>query len=101
MIRIGAAILTLTLAGCGSVELLGTYRVPESPEVAEAPWPRLIDTPAPLAEDEFTADAPDPAAASALQADLDGLAPSAAARRNAVAAPVVDEATRRRLERAR
>lgn len=47
----GAAALMLSVAvsGCGSGGLGPLSSLPESPEVAEAPWPRLVDSPPPIA----------------------------------------------------
>ena len=54
MSRVSTAILTSGLlvamvSGCGSAGLeQRTYNLPESPEVEDAPWPRLVDAPPPV-----------------------------------------------------
>ncbi len=63
MRRVAApALLALAglLAGCGTSELFGTYDAPESPDVAEAPWPRLVDTPTPPPPQSVAKPAPHP-----------------------------------------
>ncbi|MBX2855704.1 MAG: hypothetical protein KTR21_11995 [Rhodobacteraceae bacterium] len=53
MSRVSTSILTAGLlvamvTGCGRAELTESYNLPESPEVENEPWPRLIDAPAPI-----------------------------------------------------
>lgn len=89
--RIAAVAAALALAGCGTTELFGAYDVPESPGTAEAPWPRLVDTPTPPPAGQYDAAVPDPAEGVAAEAQLNILAASAEARALPLAAPVVDD----------
>lgn len=98
---IAAFLLLPALAGCGSAGLFNSHEVPESPGVADAPWPRLVDTPAAPAKGEVTAGVPDPATGAAATASLNQTAREAAARAEALSAPVLTEAERRRLTRKR
>ena len=86
-----AVAAALALAGCGTSELFGAYDVPEAPGTAEAPWPRLVDTPTPPPAGEYTAAVPDPAEGVATGVELNILARSADARATPLAAPVVDD----------
>ena len=45
---LSAGLLVTMVMGCGRAELAKSYDLPESPEVEDAPWPRLIDAPAPV-----------------------------------------------------
>lgn len=96
---IATAALPMLIASCGTVELFGLYDVPEQPETADAPWPRLVDVPEAPPVGSFTTEAPDPATGVALRVDLE----AAAAQQNADArrldAPVLTEADRRALGR--
>jgi hypothetical protein len=95
-----AALLVLaSLAGCGSAELFGAYPVAKSQSGAEAPWPRLVDTPTAPPKGEYSEAVPDPAAGVAATAQLGILARDATARAEALAEPVLSEAERRRLTR--
>jgi hypothetical protein len=82
------------LAGCGTVELFGKYDLPESPEVAAAPWPRLVDTPDVPRVGVYSAAVPNPAEGAAAQTDLGAAAASANARAVELAQPVIGEAER-------
>ncbi|MEM6678417.1 MAG: hypothetical protein AAF675_11160 [Pseudomonadota bacterium] len=79
--------------------LFGTYDVPEQPETAEAPYPRLVDVPTAPPPGSFTADAPDPSTGVALRVALgdEAAAQNEAARR--LDGPVLTEADRRALGR--
>ena len=92
-----AAVLALAASGCGTVGLFGAYDLPESEAVANAPWPRLVDTPAPPPPGTYSEAVPDPAEGVTAQVDLGAAAASAAARAADLAAPVIDEAERDRL----
>lgn len=96
-----SAFLPLLLAGCGSAGLFKAHDLPESPDVADAPWPRLADTPAAPPAGAFGAGVPDPAAGAAASSDLAQVTRDAAARAQALSAPVLSEAERRRLTRHR
>jgi hypothetical protein len=85
---------TVALAGCGTVELFGEYDLPESPEVAAAPWPRLIDTPAAPPVGTFSAAVPDPAGGTLAQSDLGAAAVRADARALELSEPVIGDAER-------
>lgn len=82
------------LAGCGTVELFGKYDLPESPEVAAAPWPRLVDVPPAPPAGDYTAAVPDPAEGALAQTDLGAAAAGANARAAALSQPVIGEAER-------
>jgi len=99
--RAGPALLTLAavLAGCGTTELFGTYDVPESPEVAEAPWPRLVDTPTPPPQGTYGPGVPDPAQGVAVVSDLTSVATDSAARAETLRDPVLGESDLKQLRR--
>jgi len=92
-----AAIGLAGLSGCGTVGLFGEYDLPESPEVAAAPWPRLVDVPAAPAVGSYTADVPDPAVGRRTLEELGVEASVASARAEALAGPVLSEADRAAL----
>ena len=94
---LAALALAAALAGCGSGRLLSGIDVPESPEVAKAPWPRLVDTPAAPPVGSYTEAAPDPAIGAAILTELTAAANAQAARAQALAGPVLSEADKRRL----
>lgn len=79
------------LSGCGSAELFRTYDLPESPEVADAAWPRLVDTPAAPAVGETGPGVPDPASGAQIQRDLADAAAVAEIRRAALDGPVITD----------
>lgn len=89
--------LAATLAGCGSARLFSGIDAPESPDVAEAPWPRLVDTPEAPPPGTYTEDVPDPAVGVATVVELGEAARGAQARAAALSPPVLSEAERRRL----
>ena len=86
------------LSGCESAALFARD-VPESAEVAAAPWPRLVDTPAAPAPGTFSAAAPDPAAGKVITDDLAAQASAATVGRDALSGPVIDPAERARMLR--
>lgn len=88
--------LATLLAGCGSARLFSGVPAPESPDVAGAPWPRLVDTPEAPPPGTYTAAVPDPAFGVATVVELSEAA-RAGARRTAALEPVLSEADRRRL----
>lgn len=96
-----AAVLLLLLAGCGSAALFRSHKVPESPGVAEAPWPRLVDTPAAPPKGTYTDSVPDPVQGAATTVVLAEEARSSAARAQALSAPVLSDADLRRLGKRR
>jgi hypothetical protein len=99
LLRGTAFLLLAALAGCGSARLFGAYPVPETSSAAEAPWPRLVDTPAAPAMGTYSDAVPDPAEGIAATAQLGIVARDAAARAEALGAPVLTEAERRQLTR--
>ncbi len=92
-------VAALLLSGCGTVELFGTYDLPESAEVSAADYPRLVDTPENLTPGTYSAAVPDPADGAAAQTDLSARAIAAESRAQALAEPVLSDAERRRLIR--
>ncbi len=94
-------LLLLSLAGCGSARLFSAHPIPESPGVAEGPWPRLVDTPEAPAKGTYGPGVPDPAAGVAATVELGLVARDAAERAEVLNEPVLTEAERRRLTRHR
>ncbi|HUS55034.1 MAG TPA: hypothetical protein VMY41_13670 [Thermohalobaculum sp.] len=94
-------VLLASLAGCGSAKLFSAHPLAESASVEDAPWPRLVDTPAAPAEGTYSDAVPDPAEGIAATAQLGIVARDAAVRAEALSAPVLTEAERRRLTRKR
>lgn len=81
----------LALSGCGAAsDLVAGYQPPESAAVPDGPWPKL-------AEQDFSAPAPNPAAGGEIADALTIAATAAAARAEALAAPVMTEAEAKRL----
>jgi hypothetical protein len=87
-------LLLATLAGCGGARLFAKQELPVSPGVAEAPWPRLVDTPAVPAPTEVTP-------RDDIATELNSLARAAELRAAELAKPVLSDAERRRLTRKR
>ena len=77
---IAALILLAPLAGCGTTDLFGKYDLPESANVAEADWPRLIDVPSAPPAGEYNDAAPDPARGAEVIRELSSAAADARAR---------------------
>ena len=82
------------LSGCGTVGVFGKYDLPESPEVAGAPWPRLVDTPAAPPVGVYSAAVPDPAAGALTETELAAAAAEASARAATLSRPVIGDAER-------
>ncbi len=99
--RSAAFLLLASLTGCGGQKLFSTHSVPESPGVADAPWPRLVDTPAAPAKGTYGGGVPDPVAGVAATVELGLTAGDAAERAELLAEPVLTEAERHRLTRHR
>lgn len=97
ILRAAALLAMLPLAGCGSIALFGKYDVPESPEVAAAPWPQLVDVPAALPPGSYGPSAPDPAIGVATQAALSRASAEAIPRATTLSQPVIDPATREKM----
>lgn len=95
----GVLVVSLSLAGCGSARLFDANPLPESPDVATAPWPELVDVPSAPPVGEYTAAVPDPARGVAALSDLGAAAAAASTRAAVLAAPVLSEADRRALGR--
>jgi hypothetical protein len=91
---VAAMAVLAALGGCGTVELFGRYDLPESPEVATAPWPRLVDTPDAPPVGVYSPAVPDPAEGVLTQSDLGVVADDANARAAILSRPVIDEAER-------
>lgn len=87
------------LAGCGTIEVFGRYDLPESEFVTDAPYPRLVDTPAAPGQGEFSAAVPDPAEGAEVQNDLSAEAIVAETRARDLAQPVIDPAEKEALLR--
>lgn len=85
-------VAVVLLSGCGTAEVFGRYDLPESESVADAPWPRLADTPAAPAPGAYSAAVPDPARGEALLRDLGAEAVAADARAGVLAGPVIPTA---------
>jgi hypothetical protein len=94
-----ACAVTLALSGCGTVGIFGQYDLPESPEVADAPWPRLVDTPSAPPLGEYTDAVPDPAKGARTQTDLSASALVAEIRARELSAPVISDAEKARMLR--
>ncbi len=99
--RILAFCLVVALAGCGSARLFEERGLPESPAVADAPWPRLVETPDAPPQGSYSEDVPDPARGVATVVQLGEAARTAATRAEALEEPALTEAERARLLRAR
>ncbi|MEM7061179.1 MAG: hypothetical protein AAF557_26675 [Pseudomonadota bacterium] len=97
---VAALALVATVSACGTVEIFSTYDLPESETVADAPWPRLVDTPTAPPPGEFSAQVPDPAVGERIQVDMAAAAVAAEARAKALAGPVIPAADRARIDRA-
>jgi hypothetical protein len=96
-----AAVLLLPLTACGSADLFRSHQMPESPGVADAPWPQLVDTPAAPPKGSYTDSVPDPAQGVATTVALAEEARTSAARAEALSAPVLSDADLRRLGKKR
>lgn len=92
-------VATLGLGGCGTAELFDARGLAESPEVASAPWPQLVDVPPAPPVGQYSTAVPDPARGVAALADLGAVAEQAGARANVLAAPVLSDADRAALGR--
>jgi len=103
--RIAPLLAFLLTGGCGSIALFGEYDVPESPEVASAPWPQLVDVPEAPPIGSYGPATPDPAIGLATETALMRASAEARPRAETLAQPVIDPATRARMlaraERAR
>ena len=94
-----SCLAALALSGCGTVGIFGQYDLPESPEVAAAPWPRLVDTPTAPPVGEYTDAVPDPARGARAQTDLSASAVVAEIRARELSGPVISDAEKARLQR--
>lgn len=101
--RAGAALLLLLLGACAPGARLGpdlgAYEIAESPAVAAAPWPKLVDVPVPPPPGTFTAAVPDPAEGEAIAVGLRAEAARLRQRMDALAGPVLTAEERARLAR--
>ncbi len=79
--------LALMTAACGDPEIFDRVAAPESPGVAEAPYPKLADTPPAPPQGVYTAAAPDPANGDATLIELSAEASTADARRAKIEGP--------------
>ena len=87
------------LSGCETFRVMNDYETAESPGVADAPWPRLVDVPAAPPPGSYTAAVPDPTTGEAVRAALAERTRRAEGRRAAAGAAALDEADRDRLDR--
>ena len=94
---IAACLLLPALAGCGTAKLFDAHPLPESASAADAPWPRLVDTPAAPPRGSYNAEVPDPANGVAISAQLGLAIEDARARAEPLRAPVLTDAERRKL----
>lgn len=81
------------LSGCGVGAIFTQVDVPESPGVADAAWPRLVDSPT---APKLRAAAPDPAEGARIVEALSLEAAVSAAEAERLSAPVFDVETLRR-----
>lgn len=81
-----AVLLALALAGCDAQREISAYRLRESPEAANAPWPRLVDGPTHV---NPPGPGPDTAAGEALAAELIEIARGQAAEAERLSGPVL------------
>ena len=88
------------LTSCGTIEIFGKYDLPEGEGVAEAPWPRLADTPTAPPVGEYSAEVPDPADGTRIHVDMAAAAVAAEAKARALQGPVISEADQARIDRA-
>ncbi len=79
------------------MQLFGEYDLPEDPAVADAPWPRLVDTPTPPTVGSYSASVPDPKNGARTQTDLATAAVSAESRAQELSAPVISDEEKTRL----
>ncbi len=94
-----ACLMVLALSACGTIGVFGQYDLQESPEVAAAPWPRLVDTPSAPPPGEFSEATPDPAKGARAQTDLSATAIVSEIRARELAAPVISEEEKARMLR--
>lgn len=92
-------VAALCLAGCGTVELFGTYDLPESPSVASADWPRLADVPDAPPVGSYSPAVPDPEIGRQTDQQLTDTALVAGIRARELSQPVISDADRRQLAR--
>ncbi|MEO1494499.1 MAG: hypothetical protein AAFV19_20320 [Pseudomonadota bacterium] len=81
--------LASVLGACGTVELFGRYDLQEAPGTAEAPYPRLIDTPDAPPVGTYTKAVPDPAEGDQILEDLTTEALVSEVRARDLARPVI------------
>ena len=93
-------VAALALAGCGTVEVFGKYDLPESPDVADAPWPRLVDTPSAPPPGEYTAAVPNPEDGARMQTKMAAAAVAAETKAKKLAGPVIAPEKKARWARA-
>ncbi len=85
---VGTALLALLTAACGDPEIFDRVAAPESARVAEAPYPKLADTPPAAPVGVHTAATPDPANGDAALIELSSDAAAAEARKSRIEGPV-------------
>ncbi len=85
---VGTALLALMTAACGDPEIFDRVSAPESPGVAEAPYPKLANTPSAPPLNVHTAATPDPANGDATLIELAAEASTAESRRIRLEGPV-------------
>ncbi len=97
---VAALALAGVVSGCGTIEIFGKYDLPEGEGIANAPWPRLADTPTAPAQGEYTAEVPDPSVGERIQVDMAAAAVAAEAKAKNLQGPVIPPAERARIDRA-
>ncbi|MDG1210551.1 MAG: hypothetical protein P8I56_04785 [Paracoccaceae bacterium] len=85
---LGTVVLALMTAACGDPEIFDRVAAPEGPVVAEAPYPKLADTPSVPPAGVYTKAAPDPSNGDATFIELAAEAEAHETRRKVVEGPV-------------
>lgn len=91
------ALVLASLGACGSASLFRSYEVPESADVEDAPWPRLVEVPPAPKVGEYSAAVPDPAKGVALELDFAEITDEATRRAETLSQPVLTEDQRAKL----
>lgn len=86
---VAVAVATLALAGCDAADMFDKFDLPEGPEVATAPWPRLVDVPSAPPVGTYTEAVPDPAVGAQVIENLSVEAAVAKARAEPLNEPVI------------
>lgn len=89
---------TLVLAGCDTIGMFDKFDLPEGPEVATAPWPRLVDVPSAPPVGTYSEAVPDPAVGKRVVENLSVEAAVAKARAQPLDEPVIAPEKRSAME---